>query len=98
MKMFYYYLRQDGHPYGCVCLIHDPKTVKFYRGVSVCSPVDQFVKETGRNKARGRALHAMATGGKFDPIRRVEGVPFEFKSEADAILNSKEMEIVKDEV
>jgi len=44
-----------------VCLLIDEQTkTAIARGISICSPSDQFVKKVGRAKARGRALQAIA--------------------------------------
>lgn len=100
MKIFYYYLRNDTHPYACICLIHDPKTMKFHRGTSICSKKDPFVKKTGRDKAMGRALEAMINEKSVGEIQgnRWNSPMGEYKSEYDVELNDIEREIVKDEI
>lgn len=62
----YYYLREskDGnpgkHPFGCVCLLMDKETGKYYRGISICSPKESsFVKVIGRGVAKKRAYSAI---------------------------------------
>ena len=58
---FYYLRNDDGHPFGCVCLIRDPKTNSFARGISVCNVKrDTFARPLARNLAEGRALRAIA--------------------------------------
>ena len=52
-KELYYY-----HGKITVCLLVKDGTV-VARGVSICSPKDQFVKRIGRAKALGRALRAV---------------------------------------
>jgi hypothetical protein len=44
---------------ACVVLLMNPAGGVEARGVSVCSPQDNFVKATGRLIARGRALRAV---------------------------------------
>jgi len=55
----YYYLRhkETNHPVVTVCLIQTNQYLS--RGVAICSPKDQFNKEVGRKKARGRAIKAI---------------------------------------
>lgn len=65
----YYY---EGTTTVCL-LIEDGKVVT--RGVSVCSPLDQFVKKIGRAKALGRAIQALVRGGDVG-----EMIPFRFDS------------------
>ena len=46
--------------HNTICLLIDEGGMVVARGVSICSPKDQFVKKTGRNKAQGQALRAVA--------------------------------------
>ena len=46
--------------HNTICLLIEEQGGVVARGVSVCSPKDQFVKKTGRNKALGQALRAVA--------------------------------------
>jgi len=58
-----------------VCLLRQGKQI-LARGVAVCSPLDQFVKRTGRAKALGMALRAISrqmASGDMQPLRF--GVP-----------------------
>lgn len=41
---------------------------RFWIGVTLCGPKDQFMKKTGRNKATGRAVQAMFQGDRSDII------------------------------
>jgi hypothetical protein len=47
-----------------VCLIRDNNN-RFYRGLSYCVPEDQYVKQTGRKKALGRAIQALENTKAF---------------------------------
>lgn len=54
---FYYAREKRGsgsHPIACVCIIRD-KDGKMWRGVSICSKKDGFVKATARNIAKRNA-------------------------------------------
>ena len=50
-----------------VCLLRDNDGVTA-RGLSICSPRDQFVKKTGRAKALGRALQALHNRGSVGEV------------------------------
>ena len=88
----FYYLRGNSyprfgrhnpgnHPFGCVCL----KVIKgrIWRGISLCSPKDQFTKEVGRGLAEMYATfccHATLFSEennaehKFDPVWKRTGI------------------------
>lgn len=58
-------------PYGCVCIGKNDDRV-LCRGVSLCSPKDQFSKKEARKKAYARFLRAAGTAtssGKIQDIR-----------------------------
>lgn len=54
----YYYAREKrgsgNHPIACVCIIRD-KDGQMWRGVSICSKKDGFVKATARKVAKRNA-------------------------------------------
>lgn len=53
-EVIYYYLKNDGHLYGCVAIIeHEDGTIS--KGVSICSSNDTFNK----NHARGLAFQRL---------------------------------------
>ncbi len=68
VKPLYYYKEKN-----TICLlIQDGQCVA--RGVSICSPLDQFVKRTGRAMALGRAMQALkhrTHNGLIEESRRV---------------------------
>ena len=67
----YYY---DWKEYGrrTVCLLIDDLGTLIAKGVAVCSPKDQFVKRTGRVKARGKAIQALVKGElEFNVVKRI---------------------------
>lgn len=70
-EIYWYYLRtRDGHPYGTVALYKDLIDGKwrYYRGISICSLEDKFVKLTGRNIAIGRMIKAIKSGSNSLPV------------------------------
>ncbi len=52
-----------------VCILMSLRGVVLSRGISICSPADQFVKKVGRAKARGRAEQAIIRGEVIQTIR-----------------------------
>ncbi len=51
------------------CLLVDEATKEpIARGVAICSPKDQFVRKTGRAKARGKAQQAIVRKENIEPI------------------------------
>jgi hypothetical protein len=64
----HYYLRDsESHPKVAICLFKAPDN-KIYRGISLCSPSDNFVKSKGREIAKGRAIKAFVNGVDSEPI------------------------------
>lgn len=74
------------------------------RGVAVCSPLDQFVKKTGRAKALGMAMHALVHRktsremrserfGLIHPLRDADR-KFRWRSGYKPELTEKELAIV----
>ena len=74
----YYYLRDpfDGSV-GCVCILRDPKTGEFHRGISLCNlKEDHFNKKRARGLAYSRAIKARidvdltgnCEGGKIENV------------------------------
>lgn len=62
MKEFFYYLRDvKRRPVVTVCLLIDDDGTVF-RGIAICSPLDQPDKRKGRNIARERANYALDLG------------------------------------
>jgi hypothetical protein len=59
-----------------VCMIKDADW--FSRGISYCTPEDQFIRSLGRSIAIGRAIKAMENGESTEPIpEKVRYLPFE---------------------
>lgn len=64
------------HPFGCVALVVNDG--KIYRGVSLCSPRDQFSKETGKHIAAQNAKflqHVHDFGVEGDKDFQTSGKP-----------------------
>jgi len=55
------------HGVTTICLLRRDKEI-LARGIAVCSPLDQFVKKTGRAKALGMAIRATKRGEDSEPI------------------------------
>ena len=69
------------------CLLVDEVTRQAVaRGVSICSPKDQFEKKVGRAKARGRAQQAIARKGNVDSIL--------FKQKLETFTDTDDFEII----
>lgn len=64
----YYYVRPAGIT---VCIAH-AKGAVLARGISICSPLDQFCKATGRTKAFGRMIQAIENQDS-QPLQKVRG-------------------------
>lgn len=58
-KRFYHYRDEQNAPRITVCVISDPKSGMFHRGISICSQLDIVEKEEGRDIAQDRAISAM---------------------------------------
>lgn len=58
-ELLYYVSGSSDGSRACVVLLMNPAGGAEARGISVCSPQDNFVKATGRLIARGRALRAV---------------------------------------
>ena len=92
VKPYFYYDRRE--LVTTICLLYDGEQF-ISRGVSFCSPRDEFIKYTGRTKACGRAIKAMI--GKEDSML-VRTLPVEngiYKSRYLPVLNSIEKKILK---
>jgi hypothetical protein len=63
----FYYFRWEGHPFACVALA-DNGHGDYCRGVSICSPEDQFSRKEARRIAYGRLCKAFGTGLTSDLI------------------------------
>ena len=59
-----------------VCLLRQPDGLVVARGVAICSPTDQFVKKTGRNKALGQAMLAFVHRKDAGEIRAIKSCRF----------------------
>lgn len=68
---FYYLRRDDGQPYGCVCLRRDI-TGMWARGISLCASMDPFSKQQARRIARGRCLRALFTHENTECMMRTD--------------------------
>ena len=65
----HYYLRNMEHqPFGCVAFKAGSQPGTVIRGISLCSEMDQWTRESGRSKAVGRCKKAEATKLNADPI------------------------------
>lgn len=94
-----YYLRNaDNQPKTAVAIYTDNLGL-IARGVSICSPKDQFVKAEGKALSKARALKALNKEKSFGKIRR-EGMlideAFKFKCEFMPVLTDFEKELLKD--
>ncbi len=78
-KERYYYLkygkgakyRPDGFMgVATICLLPVPACDgdTILRGISFCSPLDQFVRKVGRARALGRAIKALEQGSDSEPV------------------------------
>ena len=99
VKEIGYYIRNaDNQPKTAVAIfVNDLGNMA--RGVSICSPKDQFVKAEGKALSKARALKAMAKKASFGKIRR-EGMliddKFNYKCEFMPNLTSFEKDLLKD--
>ena len=75
-KWFYYVRDIENRPVITVCLIE--KLGEYYRGVALCSELDQPCKRVGRNIAEGRAISALKNIKNTLPLKRI-GTPFIFR-------------------
>jgi hypothetical protein len=64
----YYYIRRGEHPVGCVAAVKLPDG-SVARGVSVCSPEDNFERKEARKKAYKRLCRAVGAQCSSDPIK-----------------------------
>ena len=80
-----------------VCLLLDDNHKKIIaRGVSICSPRDQFVKRTGMDKAVGmavRAFYNLDSSGKT-PSKCSESNVFDYMSEYLPVPTEHEAELL----
>ena len=78
-----------------VCLLIKERQV-LARGVSVCSPKDQFVKNTGKVKALGKAMRAYINKGGQERLR---GFPhfmgFNSLIDYEPVLTEREQKILE---
>lgn len=61
-------------PVISICYIKDEYTGKIARGISICSPFDQFTYVGGRGRAFSRALSAMKNQEDGEPVRGTKGL------------------------
>jgi len=71
-RRFYYFRDKDNHPRITVCVIQDPKSKIYCRGLSLCSFMDATEKEFGRDMAEDRAIQAFKTQKHSEKMTRVE--------------------------
>lgn len=71
-RRFYYFRDTDNHPRITVCIIQDPKSKIYCRGLSLCSFMDATEKEFGRDMAEDRAIKAFKTQKHSEKMTRVE--------------------------
>ena len=71
-RRFYYFRDMDNHPRITVCVIQDPKSKIYCRGLSLCSFMDATEKEFGRDAAEDRAIKAFKTQKHSEKITRYE--------------------------
>jgi len=71
-EKFYYYRDNFNSPRISVCVINDPKTKMFHRGISLCSFLDHVDKEEGRDIAEDRAIRAIKFKSNSESISRRE--------------------------
>jgi hypothetical protein len=68
-KAQFYYVRNNGHRVGTVCLYEVPGTKGiFCRGISICSVHDNFNAEMGKEEALERCHKAYLTQENSEPI------------------------------
>jgi hypothetical protein len=65
--IFYYIRDKNNQPIACVA-IADNGEGQYSRGISICSPRDQFDRSSARKKAFGRLCKAFGTGTTQDQI------------------------------
>jgi hypothetical protein len=107
IKCWNYHIKHPDFIAGTVCLIRDHGV--FHRGVSICSPRDQFRKRTGTMKAQARAFQAYLgkrvqfkqfneSINNFNWAASVTGYELDdpYLAEADVKLTSFEKELVKE--
>jgi len=78
-RRFYYFRDSNNNPRITVCIIQDPKTKIYCRGISLCSFMDSPIKEFGRDTAEDRAIRAFKIQKSTEKISR---------SETEEIINS----------
>lgn len=99
VKEIGYYLRNaDNQPKTAVAIFVN-EDGDIARGVSICSPKDQFVKVEGRYTSKARALKSLNKKASFGKIRR-EGLlvddNFNYKCEFMPILTDFEKGLLED--
>jgi len=104
MKEKYYYLRRPTsngvHRCGVVFLILGDNIGA--RGISLCNEIDQFSKDDGINKAKGRAVKAIERKESSFEVCRQEAISklpcstIAFKSEFNPLFTDFELEILSD--
>lgn len=68
IRDIYYYASTPDRSRTAVCLLVDGNKDVLARGISICSPQDQYVKRRGRAIACGRALKALKHSESSLPI------------------------------
>jgi hypothetical protein len=71
-RRFYHFRDENKHPRITVCVLYNSTTGISSRGISVCSHMDQTVKEDGRDRAEDRAIKAYRAGKSSERFKRNE--------------------------
>lgn len=59
IEKYYYFRSNENKPRITVCILANPATKEYSRGVAICSKQDNPCKKTGRKIAKERALFAL---------------------------------------
>jgi hypothetical protein len=79
-EIVFHYIFRDSRfgtqkvPVVTICYILDAYTGKIARGVSICSPLDNFTYVGGRGRAFGRAVTAMKEQASSNPLKGIKGL------------------------
>lgn len=71
-RRFYHYRDENKHPRITICVLYDIKDQIACRGISMCSLIEQPIKEDGRDRAENRAIAAYKTQLSSEPIIKFE--------------------------
>jgi len=69
-----YYMKLEGSVISTVLLCNKKSNEVVARGITICSPLDQFNKKQGRVMARGRAIKAAVRKDNCDAIQGSSGI------------------------